>query len=125
LTPLAASLPGRLLGKLAGLWLGPQVPAGIGFLGVLREVASGGPLCSQASPMTYCDRVGPGRQVRFLVGKEDPLVRPEDAAACARRFADGECYVVPGLGHGVSTSGPSFVEHARYFLGTQLGDWRW
>jgi hypothetical protein len=122
---LAVSLPGRLLGRLAALWFGPLVRVGIDFLGVLREVAAGGPLCAQASPMTFCERVGPGRRVRFLVGKEDALVRPEDAIACARRFPDGACYVVPGLGHGSSMSGPTFVEHARYFVGTQLGDWQW
>jgi hypothetical protein len=51
------------------------------------------------------------------------LVRPADAVACAGRFPDGECYVVPGLGHGDDT-GPGFEHHVRYFLGTQLGDWR-
>jgi hypothetical protein len=25
----------------------------------------------------------------------------------------------------VSVRGPSFVEHARNFIGTQLGDWQW
>jgi hypothetical protein len=63
--------------------------------------------------------------VRFLVGREDPLVRPADAIACAGRFPDGECYVVPGLDHGGSRFGPTFVEHARTFVGTQLGDWKW
>ena len=75
---------------------------------------------AQANPMSYADRVDPGRQVRFLVGREDHLVRPEDALACARRFPDGACYVVPGLGHG----GPGFEDHVRYFVATQLGDWR-
>ena len=52
------------------------------------------------NPMTYADRTGEGRRVRFLVGADDPLVRTEDARACAARFPDGDCYVVPGLGHG-------------------------
>jgi hypothetical protein len=62
--------------------------------------------------------------VRLLVGQEDRLVRPTDAAVCAARLPDGECYIVPGLGHGSTWRGPSFVERVRYFLGTQLGDWR-
>jgi hypothetical protein len=75
--------------------------------------------------MTYLDRVGPDRRVRFMVGDKDPLVRTADTVACARRFADGASSIVPGLGHGVSVRGPSFVDHARNFIGTQLGDWQW
>lgn len=63
-------------------------------------------------------------RVRFLVGKCDRLVNPADAQACATRFPDGACYVVPGLGHGTSNHGLSFTDHVRYFLVTQLGDWR-
>ncbi len=124
-TPLLTLPPIRLLGKLAGFWFGPLVPAGLDFLVVLRELSAGGQSCAGANPMVYADRIGCGRRVRFLVGREDPLVRPDDATACARRFPDGECYVVPGLGHGQGSFGPSFVEHARTFVGTQLGDWRW
>jgi len=124
-TPLLASPPGRLLGRLAGLWFGPLVPAALDFLTVLRDLCAGGECCTAADPMTFVDRVGPDRRVRFLVGQDDPLVRPDDAAACARRFADGACYSVPGLGHGQSRDGPTFVEHVRTFVGTQLGDWRW
>src|SRR5438132_1024551 len=29
------------------------------------------------------------------------------------------------MGHGGVPSGPSYVEHIRYFLETQLADWRW
>ncbi len=39
--------------------------------------------------------------------------------ACAGRFPDGGCRVVPGLGHG----GDGFIEHARDFLDAELGDW--
>ncbi len=42
-----------------------------------------------------------------------------DAIACARRFPDGDCRVVPGLGHG----GEGFQEYAHEFLRAQLGDW--
>jgi pimeloyl-ACP methyl ester carboxylesterase len=123
--PLAASLPGRLLSKFAGLLLGPIVPATVDFLGVLNELCAGGEVCIGSNPMTFLERVTGERRVRFLVGREDHLVHPADALACAQRFPDGACYVVPGMGHGQGSMGPSFVEHVRYFVGTQLGDWRW
>lgn len=122
---LAASLPGRLLGKLLGLILGPAVPATVDFMGVLRELCSGGPICKDCNPMSFLERVSPDRRARFLVGQEDRLVQPADAQACAARFPDGACYVVPGMSHGQGSMGPSFVEHVRYFVSTQLGDWRW
>ncbi len=122
--PYILSGPGRLLGKLAALFLGPVVPAGMSFLGVLRDLCVGGDHCTAANPMEFADRVASNRRVRFLVGAEDLLVKPSDAIECARRFPDGACYVVPGLGHGTSRFGPSFVEHVRVFIGTQLGDWK-
>jgi hypothetical protein len=121
-TPLLCSSPVRPLVKLLG-WLtrARAIDGGIAFLGVLHELCGGGEYCRNADPMAYCERVGPSRRVRFLVGQADPLVRAEDAVACAGHFRDGECYVVPGLGHG----GDAFVGHVRTFLGTQLGDWKW
>ena len=124
-TPLLASPPGRMLGELAGLWIGPMVPAALDFLTVLSELCTDGPCSVDSNPMTFSNRVGSDRRVRFLVGQNDPLVRPNDAVACASRFADGAAYIVPGLAHGNCKSGPTFVEHARTFVGTQLGDWRW
>ncbi|QIR37920.1 hypothetical protein HCG51_15190 [Tolypothrix sp. PCC 7910] len=44
--------------------------------------------------------------------------------ACAEKFPDGACYAVPGMGHGTRQWGPGFVDHVRYFLTTQLGDWQ-
>jgi hypothetical protein len=80
---------------------------------------------SQAcNPMTYIERVKLPRQVRFLIGANDPIVNIRDARACAQRFPDGSCYLVPGMGHGTRQWGPLFVDHVRYFLSTQLGDWR-
>jgi pimeloyl-ACP methyl ester carboxylesterase len=76
------------------------------------------------NPMTYIDRVKPPRRVRFLVGDRDPLAKIADAKACATRFPDGACYVVPDMGHGTSSFGPLFIDHVRYFLMTQLGDWQ-
>lgn len=123
-TPLAATLPARLLAKLAGQVLGPAAPATVEFLAVLNGLMTGIGTAAAANPMSYIDRVAADRRVRFLVGKDDPLVSVKDAEACARCFPDGECYPVPGLGHGQGNAGPTFVEHVRYYLATQLGDWR-
>lgn len=76
------------------------------------------------NPMNYVKQVKPSRRVRFLVGNADPLVGVADACACAAKFPDGDCYVVPGLRHGQSNYGPTFIDHVRYFLVTQLGDWQ-
>ncbi len=120
--PWIFALPVRNLAKmLAYLTAQKWIPAGVDFLFVLNELRSEGELNALANPMQFIDRVGPERRVRFLVGQDDHLVKPDDARNCAGRFPDGDCYVVPGLGHG----GSSFVENARTFLGTQLGDWRW
>jgi pimeloyl-ACP methyl ester carboxylesterase len=119
-TPLFTSLPGRMLGRVAALCRLPMVRAGIDFLAVLRRLTTADASAVEANPMTYLDRIGSGRPVRFLVGADDPLVRPHDAEATANRFPDGACYVVPGMGHG----GDGFEQHVRYYVGTQLGDWR-
>jgi hypothetical protein len=122
LTPLLAFSPVRAAARLVSILTARRsIHGAVGFLTVLRALCVGGEHCRQADPMAFLGRVGQGRQVRFLVGAADPVVRPLDAVACARRFPDGECYVVPDLEHG----GGSFVEHVRTFLGTQLGDWRW
>jgi pimeloyl-ACP methyl ester carboxylesterase len=116
--------PGLFLGRLATLCLGRRARAGIDFLAALCELASGR-THTDANPMTFAERVSGERRVRFLAGIDDNLVKPDEAIACARQFPNGECFTVPGLGHGVSRFGPSFVEHVRTFVGTQLADWRW
>jgi hypothetical protein len=118
--PLVAWLPQGLLGAYGAMVFGARLAVGLSFCRVLHELTTDRGLAHQANPLTYLDRAG-SRRVRFLVGQDDPLVKPLDAMACARQFPDGECYIVPGLAHG----GDGFVDHARYFLGTQLGDWRW
>jgi hypothetical protein len=119
--PVAPFLPVDLLGGLVTPFAGPRLHVALAFLKVLHELTQDrGPL-RRINPMTYADRIGPGRRVRFLVGADDPLVRTEDAIACAARFPDGACYVVPGLGHG----GEALAGHVQYFLATQLGDWAW
>ncbi|MBD2204330.1 alpha/beta hydrolase [Calothrix sp. FACHB-1219] len=75
------------------------------------------------NPMNYVEQVQLPRKVRFLVGANDPIVRIKDTRACAQKFPDGACYVVPGMGHGTRQWGATFVDHVRYFLATQLGDW--
>ncbi|HEY8503686.1 MAG TPA: hypothetical protein VIL46_03835 [Gemmataceae bacterium] len=114
-------LPVRLFGGVAVRLFWRRRRAGWAFLRVLQRLAGGRGTAGLINPMRYADRAGEGRRVRFLVGEADPVVRPADATACAARFPDGECYVVPGLAHG----GDAFFEHARYFLATQLGDWAW
>jgi hypothetical protein len=121
-TPWLVWAPVQATVGLVGWVMGSRsIPGTFSFLAVLHEMGNGGDHCSQANPMAYLDRVEKDRRVRFLVGGDDPVVRTEDALACAARFPDGECYVVPGLAHG----GGDFVEHVRTFLGTQLGDWKW
>lgn len=73
------------------------------------------------NPISYVHQVEGPRTARFLVGESDPLVSVSDAAAVAGRFPGGESYAVPDMGHG----GSDFVHHVNFFLGTQLGDWRW
>jgi hypothetical protein len=119
LTPLLALAPVRLLSRLVGRLNAPSLTATTEFLGLLNELAGQSPNVREANPMTYIDRADPRRKARFLVGGVDDRVRSEDAVSVARRFPDGECYVVPGLGHG----GNGFVDHVRYYLATQLGDW--
>jgi hypothetical protein len=122
LTPWLCSLPLRKLARFLTLLTGRKaISARADFLVVLNELRAGGEHGQSANPMRFLNRVGRSRRVRFLVGADDPLVNPDDARTCAARFPDGACYVVPGLGHG----GDGFVEHARYYVATQLGDWRW
>ena len=127
ITPLLISPLGRMIGKVANFALGPAptiVDGALDFLSVLQAISKGDNLTQQANPMTYRHLVEKHRRVRFLVGKNDPLVKPADAVACAKMFLDGEAYVVPGLGHGNRSFGPDFVEHVLHFIGTQLGDWK-
>lgn len=121
LTPVIASLPGRLVGRVASLCRVPLVRATTDFLHILRELKGKGPHALAANPMAFADRCGPARRVRILLGGADTLVRVADAQHAARHFPDAACYVVPGLGHG----GDGFEQHVRTFLGTQLGDWKW
>ncbi len=117
--PLLAWLPGRLIDRLTAHVAGPRMSVGLSFCRVLHELTSGSGLAHDINPMTHLHPAGEPRRVRFLVGDKDPVVRTADAIACACRFADGACYVVPGLDHG----GDGFMDHARYFVATQLGDW--
>ena len=119
--PVAPFLPVRALDEWMRMVAGPRLHVGLAFLCVLHDLAQNRGPIRKINPMTYADRIGPGRRVRFLLGGADPLVRTEDATACAARFPDGACYVVPGLEHG----GDNLAGHAQYFVATQLGDWSW
>jgi len=125
ITPLLVSLPIRTMSKALSYFFGRFPEAAVSSLGILNELRGDGKISKQANPMTYVDRVGEHRRARFLVGRDDSLVRNADVESCSLRFRNGNWYVVPGMGHGGVTSGPSFVDHVRFFLGTQLGDWRW
>ena len=120
LTPLLSSAPARLLGRLANLFNAPWLTASTEFLTLLSELMAGSPHVRSANPMAYLNGNVANRPARFLVGDADPLVRPGDALNVAKQFPDGACYIVPGMDHG----GGSFTDHARYFVATQLGDWR-
>jgi hypothetical protein len=117
----APFLPVYLLEDWVTMFAGPRLHVGLAFLSVLNDLTKNRGPVRAINPMTYADRIGSGRRVRFLVGADDPVVRTEDATACAARFPDGACYVVPGLGHG----GDALAGHVGYFLATQLGDWAW
>lgn len=115
------------LGKLAEVLLGqyrPDFKCAVSVLRMAKHLKHPDEYARACNPMTYVDRVKPSRRVRFLVGKCDRLVNVANAQACAAKFPDGECYVVPGMGHGTSNFGSSFTDHVRYFLVTQLGDWQ-
>ncbi|BAZ28111.1 hypothetical protein NIES4074_05420 [Cylindrospermum sp. NIES-4074] len=123
LPDLAASPLGGLVEVVLGR-VQPKLKPVVKLLQLAKNLKYPDENALACNPMTYIDSVKPSRQVRFLVGANDPIVSVRDAQICAQRFPDGECYVVPGLGHGNRNWGPTFVDHVRYFLGTQLGDWR-
>ncbi|TAF11372.1 MAG: alpha/beta hydrolase [Nostocales cyanobacterium] len=114
------------LGTLAEIMLGkmqPQLKPVVQMLKLANNLKYPDKYAQLCNPMTYIEQVQLPRQVRFLVGANDPIVKVKNAQACAQCFPDGDCYVVPGLGHGSSKFGLKFTDHVRYFLATQLGDW--
>ncbi|MBD2663950.1 hypothetical protein B6N60_05052 [Richelia sinica FACHB-800] len=123
LPDLAASPLGRIAESTV-LRLQPELNALFQILKLTKHLKSLDEYANLCNPMTYIDRVKLPRRARFLVGANDPLVNTQDARICAENFPDGDCYVVPGLGHGTRQWGPDFVQHVRYFLQTQLGDWQ-
>lgn len=123
LPDLAASPLGLLAEKLLGKSV-PHIKSMVPVLRMVKNLKHADECGRACNPMTYLERVNPLRPVRFLIGECDPLVNVAAAKACASQFPDGACYVVPGMGHGITRFGPSFCDHVRYFLATQLGDWR-
>ncbi|MBD2296166.1 alpha/beta hydrolase [Anabaena sphaerica FACHB-251] len=114
------------LGTLAEIILAkvqPQIKPVVQMLTLANNLKYSDKYAQLCDPMTYIEQVQLPRRVRFLVGADDPIVNFKNAQACARCFPDGDCYVVPGLGHGNSNFGLKFTDHVRYFLATQLGDW--
>ena len=66
--PVAPFLPVNLLSDWVRMFAGPRLHVALAFLGVLNELASDRPAVRAINPMTYADRIGPGRRLRFLVG---------------------------------------------------------
>ncbi|WP_353929194.1 alpha/beta hydrolase [Okeanomitos corallinicola TIOX110] len=122
LTDLAASPVGNLAEILLGK-LQPQLKPMVQMLRLANNLKYPDQYANLFNPMSYIEKVELPRKARFLVGADDPLVNIKNAQACAKSFPDGDCYVVPGLGHGKSKFGLTFADHVRYFLGTQLRDW--
>ncbi|KAB8332420.1 alpha/beta hydrolase [Scytonema tolypothrichoides VB-61278] len=125
--PLLSDLAASPLGKLAeGLLerFQPELKPVIKVMQVAKKLKDGDEYSRACNPMTYIDQVEPHRRVRLLLGATDHIVNIGDARWCAKQFPDGACYVVPGMGHGQTHNGKSFVDHVRYFLVTQLADWR-
>jgi len=125
--PIPAALlkyPAKALAEMLGFFVGPFPMAGVMFLNLLAEMKEGGEFVTKSNPMTYADRVDANRRARFLVGEDDHLVKVADVKSVCSRFKNGAFYAVSGMGHG-SSKGPSFVDHVRTFLGTQLEDWRY
>lgn len=124
LAPLLGSTPAWAVARALALFLGSYPQASVEFLALLGELAGENPIAKKINPMSYADRALPTRPMRFLVGREDPLLKHEDARACATLFPDAAAYVVPGLAHGTTAFGPTFEDHVRYYVATQLSDWR-
>jgi hypothetical protein len=125
--PVLPDLVASPLGKLAQRMVErfrPDLMPIFEILYLVKKIKDGDEYSQTCNPMTYVGQVKPYRRVRFLIGARDHLVNVRDARLCAQRFPDGACYVVPGLGHGCTNRGPTFVDHVRYFLVTQLGDWQ-
>lgn len=121
-TELGSSVIGNIIEKVLAI-VRPDIQPVIPVMRLVRDIKIETERSAKYNPINYVDRVQSPRRVRFLLGAGDPLVKVADARECAAKFPDGDCYVVPGLSHGLHEFGPSFVEHVRYFLRTQLGDW--
>jgi hypothetical protein len=122
LTDMAASPIGTLAEILLGK-MQPQIKPVVQMLKLANNLKYPDKYAQLFNPMTYIEQVESHRKVRFLIGENDPIVNIKNAQNCAQSFPDGDCYVVPGLGHGNSKFGLKFTDHVRYFLATQLGDW--
>eukprot|EP01111_Echinosteliopsis_oligospora_P005554 TRINITY_DN1897_c0_g1_i2.p1 TRINITY_DN1897_c0_g1~~TRINITY_DN1897_c0_g1_i2.p1 ORF type:complete len:342 (+),score=78.71 TRINITY_DN1897_c0_g1_i2:134-1159(+) len=132
----ARSYIGAILPNLATSFIGNGIewllhrlkPDLLGFIPLLRLLKGLMDIPDTSSsilnPLFYKNRVGDKRKVAVMIGDKDPLLNSADAIKCCDQFKNGACYVVPGLAHGTCFFGPDFVHHARYFLQTQLDDWK-
>jgi len=124
--PWLASTP---IGVVSELILKKAAPDWAGFVPLMRILkklqSTNDDQVKQLNPITYIsNHDNTHRRVRYLIGENDPLVSVDSARKLAAMFPNGEAYVVPGLGHGQIHFGPGFDEHIRYYLATQLSDWK-
>ncbi|QLE57801.1 alpha/beta hydrolase [Nostoc sp. TCL26-01] len=122
--PDIAASPVGILAEIVLKRLRPDMRSVIKLLQLTKKLKYQDEYAWNCNPMNYIQQVRLPRKVRFLLGANDSIVNIQDARTCAQKFPDGECYVVPGMGHGTRHWGVSFVDHVRYFLVTQLGDWQ-
>ncbi len=119
-----------LLGKVAEWMSGPlngllrdrfgvqDATAFIPFARLLCHVAAHPDSAREANAITFVNRVGADRPVRYLVGEHDPMCPPGDTRAFTSIVANGETEVVPGMGHDAR------IPETRSFLERHLADWR-
>lgn len=122
--PEIAASPVGGLAELILEKLQPDLKPVVKVLQLVKNLKDQDEFAWECNPMNYIASVKLPRRVRFLIGANDPMVNVKDAQICAQKFPDGACYVVPGMGHGTRQWGVTFVDHVRYFLATQLADWR-
>lgn len=99
LPDLAAS-PVGTLAEIILARVNPELKPVVEMLKLAKNLKYPDQYAQMCNPMNYIEQVQLPRRVRFLVGANDPIVNVKNAQTCAECFPDGDCYVVPGLGHG-------------------------
>jgi hypothetical protein len=95
-----------------------QTKAGAWLEALFDEIGKGGTNCRRANPMSFIDRIGTGRRVRFLVGIHLNHAKVENAQVNAKRFPEGKCHVRPGV-----ESDEQLAGRVEEFVSQQLAEW--